>query len=104
MKYYILKRNSKRLMEDYLADLDTNKRQSVAKRLKETDGLLLIEKTQNKDHTEHYTNIWTTNEGCPILWEQHTKGQLMYDYTGIVYPLIHLNGEVQTFEQYTELK
>lgn len=104
MKYYILKRNSKRLMNDYLADLPLIKRMQVEKRLNENESLLLIEKTQTKDNTEHYTNLWTVSEGCSILWEQYTKKRLMYDYTGIVHPLIHLNGQVQTFEQYTASK
>ena len=54
--------------------------------------------------SEHYTNLWTVGEGCSILWEKHTKKRLMYDYTGIVHPLIHLNGQVQTFDQYTANK
>ena len=107
MKYYILKRNGKQLMNDYLADLSKEKREQVEKRLNENENLLLIEKTVLKDEigtSEHYTNLWTIGEGCAILWEKYTKKRLMYDYTGIVHPLIHLNGQVQTFEQYTASK
>ena len=53
MKYYILKRNSKQLMNDYLADLTKEKRKQVEKRLNENEKLLLIEKTIVKDEIRH---------------------------------------------------
>jgi len=106
MKYYIMKRNSSELLNDYLMDIQKEKWGKVSKQINPSHQLLLIEKTQVKDEigtSEHYTNLWTMNEGCEIQWEQHTKGRLMYDYTGIVHPLIHKDGKVMTMEQYQKL-
>lgn len=101
-KYYILKKNNPQMMDDYFRDIIKNKEQ-VRKQIKETDQLLLIEKTQMSDN-EYYTNMWTMNEGTSILWEKHTKGRMMYDYTGVVHPLIHRKGKVVTWEQYLSEK
>jgi len=101
-KYYILKRNNQRLYNDYLSEFAKDKREKILKRCNIEYGLLLIEKTCNKDHSETYTDLWTIQEGCPILWEKYTKKRLMYDYTGVVHPLIHKNGKVLTWEQYSE--
>ncbi len=102
-KYYIMKRNSPAIMNDYLADIVGDKAK-ILKRLDSTKPLLLLEKTANKENTEHFTNMWTLGEGCESIWTEHTKGKMMYDYTGIVYPLIHVNGTVYTWEQYNALK
>jgi hypothetical protein len=106
MKYYILKRNNPDLMTAYLCDLPVSKRDVIGNRLIEKEPLLLIEKTIVKDEigtSEHYTNMWTIGEGLPILWECHTKKKMMWDYTGVVHPLIHKDGKVMTFDQYNDL-
>lgn len=100
MKHYILKRNNPRLMNDYLCDLSPHKMAVAEKRVRVHHKLLLIERTVHKDNTESTTNIWTVDEGCAINWEQYTKKRQMWDYTGVVHPLIHENGIVQTYEQH----
>jgi hypothetical protein len=103
-KHFIIKRNSPELLDFSLRELPEGfklKKNQINK----TDPLLLIEITTNElDHTEKYSNIWTVNEGCSILWEKYTKGRLMYDYTGIVNPIIHLNGNIYTWKEYLLIK
>ena len=99
-KYYILKRVSKDIINDYLCEFSKTDREKIEKRIDANLPLLLVEKTI-KNLTESYTNMWTIGEGCESLWTVHTKENLMYDYTGVVYPLIHENGTVLTWTQYT---
>lgn len=103
-KYYIIKRNSPQLFRDYLGDISQPAREQVLKRRQPVNpGLLLIEKTIVKDGigtSEHYTNLWEVNEGVDENWQKYVKGRMLYDYTGIISPLIHLKGEVMTFDQY----
>ena len=98
MKYYILKNNSPELLNSYLQEFGGSDRAKIELRCKASDSFVLVEKTE-----EVYTNVWTVQDGCPILWEKYTKKRVMYDYTGIVNPLIHLKGKVYFFEQYQEL-
>ena len=105
MKYYIMKRNSGNLLAEYLMDIDKDKRGVIAKQINPAHQFLLIEKTVVIDEvgtSEHYTNLWTMNEGVP-QWEKIVKGRTMWDYTGIVHPLIHKDGKVMTFEQYSDI-
>lgn len=106
-KYYILKRNNPDMLNDYFLDILPEKRGKVSTQIHGGEQLVLIEKTIMQDNdggtSEHYTNMWTFNEGCPE-WEKHTKGRVMYDYTGVVYPLIHIGKQIMTFEQYINQK
>ena len=103
-KYYILKRNAPGLFNEYCMDIISEEKRRKAHKDYRTDhALILIEKTIVTDEigtSEHYTNIWTFNEGVSSLWTSHTKGRTMYDYTGIVCPLIHIKEDVMTWEQY----
>jgi len=99
-KYYILKRNNSQLMQDYLQDLSEINYKRCVKECNVNHGLLIIEKTCNKNHSETITNVWTAPEGVPNLWQKYTNGRLTYDYTGIVFPLIHLNGTVKLFRDH----
>jgi hypothetical protein len=101
-KYYILKRTSNSLINNYLMELPKERRDKIDRKIDATLPLLLIEKTINKG-VETHTNLWTIGEGVESLWTVHTKGRLMYDYTGVVSPLIHNNGTVLTWEQYNNL-
>ena len=98
-KYYLLKRNNPQILEAYLCEFEHSLRSKIEKRVKSTDALLLIEKTQNKDNSESYTNIWTIGEGCFILFEKYTKKRLTFDYTGLI-TVMHLKGNTLTWEQY----
>ena len=101
-KYYIIKRNSQELSESYLQEFSGELRIKLEKRIKHDLPLLLIEKTCNADYSETYTNLWTVHEGCEINWTKYTKGRLMYDYTGIINPIIHLKDKHYTWESYNE--
>ncbi len=104
MKYYILKRANPKLIDDYIYDFTGKQFEKINSRIDRSLPLILIEKSQNKDNTESYTNLWTLPEGSPILWEKHTKGRRMWDYTGAHNePLIHLKGEIFTWKQYKNL-
>lgn len=100
-KHYILRRTTSSLTAGYLHEFSGKVREKIEKQIESTKPLLLIEKTTNKDNIEEYTNMWSVEEGGEILWKKFTKGRLMYDYTGVVSPLIHLKNRVLTFEQYT---
>ena len=101
-KYYLLRRNNATLLNDYLCDLPIKLRETCIKRTDFKHDLILIEKSCPKDFTESesVSNIWTVAEGCSILWQKFTKGRETYDYTGIVSPLIHLNGKVKLFNDH----
>lgn len=104
-KYYILKRNSPRLLAEYTMDIVSNNKTAIKKRTSPEHDFILIEKTQVADNTgttEHYTNLWTFNEGNGGECEKITKGLTMWDYTGYVYPLIHKEGKIMTFKDYCE--
>ena len=103
-KYYLLKRNSAELLDCYLREFDNDKRAVIEKRTSLKHDLLLIEMTSNKDYTETVTNFWTLYGGCASTWEKYTKRKLMYDYTGVIFPLIHENGNVMLWEDYLKSK
>jgi hypothetical protein len=107
MKYYILKRLTENLVNEYLMDIPQDKWKSIEKRIDLKKPLLLIEKTitQNKvtkETTEIYSNIFFISEGCDSNWTDITKGKVMYDYTGVVYPLVHFRGEVKFFKDFSK--
>lgn len=95
MKYYILKRLNSKLLNDYLCEFDKAKRETIEKRTSTKHDLLLVEKT-SKNNAETYTNLWTINEGCDSHLKYIGKNR-MYDYTGIVFPLVHENGDIRFF-------
>jgi hypothetical protein len=99
-KYYILKRNNETVLRDYILELSPELRDKKFNDTSYLNDLILIEKTCNKNVSEFISNVWTMNEGVPSLWQKFTKGRLTYDYTGIVYPLIHENGIVKLFHQH----
>ena len=101
-KYYIMHRNSNSMVNEFLCEFSKEQRDKIEKRINIKLPLLLVEKTCNKDNTETYTNMWTIAEGCEINWTKYTKGRIMYDYTGIIYPLIHENGSILTWTQYVQ--
>ena len=104
-KYYKIMRNNSHLAAEYLCELRKEDRMKFGKKINPSFPFLLIEKTIIKDEvgtSEHYTGVWTIQEGVNSLWEKYTKGRVMYDYTGLVYPLIHKDGKVQTWKQYSE--
>jgi len=102
-KYFMIKRNSPKLLGSYLQEFSGNELDKIKKQVNVNDSLLLIEKTMNEDNTESYTNLWTVSEGCEILWQKYVKNRLLYDYTGIVYPIIHLKGKTYFFDYYCEI-
>ena len=103
-KYYILKRNSEKLRRDYLVEFEIEKRQRIESKLSDKSDYLLIEKTifKGKDggSYESYTNLWTVEDGIEGLVYSKTKNHLIYDYTGFVHPIIHMDKKPMTFEQY----
>jgi hypothetical protein len=100
-KYYIIRRNSQELINDFLCEFAKVDRDRF--KLDSRLPLLLIEKTCHKDNTETYTNLWTVFEGCDSNWTKYTKGRVMYDYTGIAKPIIHVKDKKYTWEQYQDL-
>lgn len=100
-KYYILKWLSPNLLNDYLCEFDKEKRVKIEKKLDTKLPLLLIEKTSNK-YGETYTNIFTIMEGDEFYIQRHTRGAKVWDYTGAVYPLIHVEGQILTYKKYCE--
>lgn len=105
-KYYILKRLTKDLVDSLISEISDNiDKRKIIKAIDITLPLLLIEKTINIDNNiETYTNLWTIDEGCTINWTKHIKNKLMYDYTGVYYPLIHIKGNVYTWDEYKNSK
>ena len=101
-KYYILKWLSPNLLNDYLCEFEKDKRIKLEKKLDTKLPLLLIEKTMQKDFTETYTNLFTIMEGDEVYIQRHTKGAKVWDYTGAVHPLIHVDGQILTFKKYCE--
>jgi hypothetical protein len=100
-KYYILKRYNRRLAEDVIREFPNM--DQLYKQIDSTKPLLLIEKIIIGEK-EFYRNIWSVEDGCEINWQKYVKGRLMYDYTGVVNPLIHLNGEIMTWKTYSNTK
>ena len=99
-KYYNLRRNNATILNDSISDLPIKLREECIKRTDFKHSLILIEKTYDEYHIESKTNVWTMEEGVPNLWQKFTKGHVTYDYTGIVSPLIHLNGIVKLSHDY----
>ena len=100
-KYYIIYRNRPSLMDEFLCrhDFSDDLRVKIYKRSDSNKPLLLLEKTENKNNTESYTNLWTVDEGCEINWIEHTKNRFMFDYTGIVL-VIHCKGKHYSWDEY----
>lgn len=88
------------MLHDYIIDLPKEKRNECFNRTNFNNDLILIEKSCPKKESEFISNVWTMNDGVPNLWQKYTKGRETYDYTGIVYPLIHLNGTVKLFRDH----
>ena len=99
-KYYILRRNNATILNDFICELPIKLREACIKRTDFRHGLILIEKSCHDDNTESYSNVWTMHTGLVSLWQIYTKGRETYDYTGIVQPLIHLNGVVRFFDDH----
>jgi hypothetical protein len=99
-KYYLLKRNNVTLLNDYICELPKQSRNETLEKTSYNHNLILIEKSCPKHESEFVSNVWTMNEGVPSLWQIYTKGRETYDYTGIVHPLIHLNGTVKLFRDH----
>lgn len=96
-KYYKLKRLIPTDLEWDIRDIVGDKeRETASRRCLTTHALCLIERTCMPDSTERVTNVWTMDEGLDI-WKKYTKGRLMYDYTGVVKPLIHKGDKVYFF-------
>lgn len=109
-RYYILKRIDKdrKIVEDYLDEFrgDESKMKKINKQVNNTSTLLLIEKTTIIDEigqSEHYTNLWTVEEGVESNWQKYAKKQIMYDYTGVIFPLIHFRGEIYQMKNWIML-
>jgi hypothetical protein len=104
-KYYILKRNNENMLNDYLSEFSVEKRLKF--KINKKAEFILIEKTIIKDIiggiTEKYSNLWTIDYTEEKFWLKYTKGKQMYDYTGVVLPLIHNEGKVYTFNDYCQL-
>ena len=96
-KYYCLHNNgTKSENEMVLRDLPESKRKKFDHKMR----FMLIEKTE-KDGSESITDIISLNtlSECYLI----TKGRQIYDYTGIVSPLIHMDGKIYTFSEYCDL-
>lgn len=98
-KYYILKRANKRLVQDYLMEFGGIERDKIEKRLLKNDGSLLLIEKKIKGDSEIYSNLWLINEGCDSHLE-YIKENIMYDYSGIVHPIIHKGKKVMLFDEY----
>lgn len=97
IKYYTLHNNGKREHNEMvLRELPESKRKKFDHKMR----FMLIEKTE-KDGCESITDIISLN----TLTECYsiTKGRQIYDNTGIVSPLIHMDGKIYTFSEYYDL-
>ena len=97
-KYYALHNNGKREHNEMvLSGISESKR----KKFNHNMRFMLIEKTCEKNGSEDITNIISLDllQDCYLI----TKGRQIYDYTGIVSPLIHLDGKIYTFSEYCEM-
>lgn len=107
-KYYLLKRNHPGLFNEYCMDIISEEiRRKAHKNFRTDHTLILIEKTIVTDEigtSEHYTNIWSMYESTGEDIQKQVKGRTMYDYTGIVCPLIHIKDDVMTWDQYCKRK
>ncbi len=102
-KYYILKNNTPSLLQSYLREFGTDKIEEINSRLKSSNRYILVEKTIFTDDigtSEHYTNLWTIPEGVSSLVYDITKDNVIWDYTGFVEPLIHVNKVAMRMEEY----
>lgn len=103
-KYYKLVRNRSIHLGWLLRDITIRKNRIIAdKKCSDKHELVLVEKKCMPDSTEHVTNVWTMDEGLDI-WKKYTKGRLMYDYTGVINPIIHKGDEVYFFDDYIRSK
>jgi hypothetical protein len=98
-KYYILRRLSQETFNAFFYELSSEIAEKIKNRIDMKMQFLLVEKTCNADNTETYTNLWTIPENTEVLYKI-TKKRQIWDYTGLIKPLIHQNGTVLTFEQY----
>ena len=96
-KYYTLHNNGKREHNEMvLRDLPESKRKKFDHKMR----FMLIEKTE-KDGSESITDIISLNTLSEFY--DITKVRQIYDYTGIVSPLIHMDGKIYTFSEYCEI-
>lgn len=107
MKYFILKRNNSKMLMDYLMEFDGVLREKLEVKLDAKADYLLIEKNLKNDGEETietFKNLITFNEMDISHIYKITKKNKIWDYTGIVHPLIHVNKQIYTFEQYMDIK
>jgi hypothetical protein len=95
-KYYKLINNTPEDKSNYLRKFSEDKHIKLEKKLIGTQ-YLLIEKTQNKDNTETYTNLYPINNEFELI--DIIKNGICYDYTGITM-VIWQNSDTLSWKTY----
>lgn len=101
-KYYKLIRMPKKPYElqAWIGILESKKRESIIKKIDDTDYYLLIEKSFFSDGTEFVSNIISFSHEYPPTLYEITKNNLIWDYTGFSSPVIHLNKKIISWEDF----
>ena len=102
VKYFSLKRNTIEIFNDSAKLLDTKQLTKIINRLDKSKPLILLEIYTNNKGIESYSNIYTVDYDLIII-NDIIKDRLMYDYSGLSYPIIHLKNNTYTFKHYCEL-
>lgn len=102
-KYFSLRRFNLQLFNDCKKELLPKQLAKINNRLDVSKPLLLIEIYTNSKGIESYSNLYTVDYDINII-SDIIKGRIMYDYSGLSYPIIHLNNNnTYTFKHYCEL-
>jgi hypothetical protein len=95
-KYFILHNSTTNNFQDFNRDLDKPKKTDLKA------PFLLIEKICMPNEGEKINNLYQIFDFDKL--QKIVKNTLVYDYTGIVKPLIHIDGQKYTFQQYLKIK
>ena len=101
-KYFTLKRFNSELFDNIKRDLLPKQLAKINNRLDISKPLLLIEIYENSKGNESYSNLYTVGYDINLI-SDIIKGRIMYDYSGLSYPIIHLKNNTYTFKHYCEL-
>lgn len=99
-KYYLLKKVERNLLEDHIRDI-----KKPSKRMRQVclDQYMLIEKVINKNTSDSTTNIFGFNDSNVHTVLAKYKDFVVWDYTGAINPIIHINENSYNYNQYSKM-
>lgn len=97
--HFILKPYNKELLTQYLRLFDEKKRKSF--KLDKDDQFILLEIHTDNFGNEKFTKIHTITTSSELY--TLVKDNVVYDYSGIVYPIMHVKQKIYSFEDYNRL-